>query len=485
MVTELSKQEKTEVMGRIWDSVLNFLPYVRIETPGKLALRYEVWEHIRDFFWHLENFKLIDLIKSKKIGISWALAVYALWKIYTVEGWEVLEFSKGDLEAKQLLDKSKVIYNNLPKWMQLYTLEPNSASQFGFKESRSVITAYPSTDTAGVGKTGGTVIHDEAEFHDFYEVNLSHTRATIADTLSGQLISVSTVDYTKMDSYFQRHWKAGEGSGYPEAGQNGFKSIFYGALSRPDRNEEWYQQLVKENKDTPWVVHKNYPRTIEEALSPIAAVSCFNEKVLRDLWDNATEGEVRQGFIHIFYPFMVGTQYAAGIDVGEGVGKHYSVLTIVGKRGLSAEVVAVIYSNSIGTDSFAFECDRLCRDYNCPLLIVDNIGVGRAVIDKLVELGYPKLYKMNEKKYGWAFTRPNERELLVKLVERVNNRSLITRFKPQIKEMMEYQWVNDFPEPTGRTHGDTVSSLMLAVAKLDSIGQVIEPHMYVGGQKIW
>jgi len=484
-MTELSKQEKTEVIGRIWDSVLNFLPYVKIEEPGRLAVKYEVWEHIKDFFWHLENYNLIDLIKSKQIGISWALAAYALWKIYTLEGWSVLEFSKRDVEAQQLLDKSRVVYNNLPKWMKIFTLEPNNASQFGFKENRSVITAYPTTETAGIGRTAGTVIHDESDFHEFYEVNLSHTRATVADSPDRQLISVSTVDITKQDSYFQRHWKAGEGSGYPEAGRNGFKALFYGVFSRPDRDEEWYQQLVKENQETPWVVHKNYPRTIEEALSPIAAVSCFNENVLRDLWDNAAEGETREGFIHILCPPMVGVQYAAGIDVGEGVGKHYSVLTIVGKRGLSAEVVAVIYSNTIGTDSFAFECDKLCREYRNPLLIVDNIGVGRAVIDKLVELGYPKLYKMNETKYGWAFTRPNERELLVKLVERVNNRSLITRFKPQIKEMMEYQWVKDFPEPTGRTHGDTVSSLMLAVAKLDSIGQVVEPHMYVSGKMVW
>ena len=133
---------------------------------------------------------------------------------------------------------------------------------------------------------------------------------------------------------------------------------------RPGRGDEWYAAIERENIDTPWVVKGNYPKTIREALEPLSAISCFNSDVLNALWDESGYGEVREGFIHVLHPPVVGTQYAAGIDVGEGVGLDYSALSIVGKRGLSSEVVAVIYSNKVGTDSFAFECDRLCRSYH-------------------------------------------------------------------------------------------------------------------------
>jgi len=475
----LNKKDKVDIFGKVFMDFGEFLKFVKIQEPGELSLEWRAWSHLVDFTEKLRTHQLIDLIKSKQIGISWILGAYALWKVYTIPGWNVLELSKGLDEAKKLLDKSRVIYNNLPDWMKVYKVDPDNQTAFGFKEMKSVITAFPSTETAGIGETAGLVIHDESDFHDFYEVNLSHTRATVADSKDRQLISVTTVDKTKPDSFFKRHWKDARDE------KNGFKALFYGYDVRPGRDENWYKAIERENEDTPWVVKGNYPKTAEEALEPLAAVSCFKADKLKEMWNVATLGEMREGFIHILCPPVVGTQYAAGIDVGEGVGLDYSVLTIVGKHGLMSEVVAVIYTNKVGTDSFAFECDRLCREYFNPLLVVDNIGIGRAVIDKLRELGYPRLYMMNDKKYGWALTRENKRELAVKLVERVNNGSLISRFKPQVQEMMEYQWVNGYPEPMGKTHGDTVIALMLAGAVLDKIGQAAEVSMFVAGRRVY
>ena len=243
--------------------------------------------------------------------------------------------------------------------------------------------------------------------------------------------------------------------------------------------------MVKENEATPWVVEANYPRTAEEALSPLSQQSCFNKDRLNTLWYNSIDPEIRQGFIYILCPPRVGTQYVAGVDVGEGVGLDYSSLTIVGKQGLQSEVVAKIYTNKVGTAEFAYDVNELCKEYRNPLLCLDNIGIGRAVSDKLLELGYPNLYYAKQEKVGWALTHPNKRELVVKLVESINDGSLITRFKPQIKELMEYQWVNGYPEPTGKTHGDTVISLMLANEMLKYVGSPRKATCYVDGVNIW
>ncbi len=483
-------KEKAKILMDIAINPLAILPYIKIEEPGELAVGYKAWEHLVDFFLAIERYKLIDLIKSKKIGISWALALLAFRRIYTRPGWNVLEFSQGQLEAQELLSKTKKIYNNLPDWMKFEDLgetkpivcEPNSMSQFGFKHMKSKITAYPSTESAGIGETGGTVIHDESDFHDFYEINLSHTRATVADTKGGELISVSTVDKTKPESYFKQHWKEAY------AGKNGFKALFYGVFSRPSRDQAFYEQIVKENESTPWVVGANYPRTIEEALSPITTQSCFKKESLDRLWENRIEKpETRQGFIYILYPPAVGTQYVAGADVGEGVGLDYSSLDIIGKRGLSSEVVAKIYSNEIATDLFAYECDKLCREYfNC-LLAVENNAIGVAVLNKLVELSYPNLFYSDteRKKAGWTTGERNKQIALIELIESINNSSLITRFTPQIKEMMEYQWVKGKPMPTGRTHGDTVISLMIANQMLKQTTGTFKPSFYIRGKRIF
>ena len=474
----MDKKEQLFEGERCRQSIFHFLKYVKIQEPGELAVDYVLWPHLVDFYNQLKTERFIDLVKSKQIGVSWALAIQALWEIYYINGWPVLEFSRGQVESQALLAKSKIVYANLPKWMQIYTLEPNSTERFGFKEMGSEITAFPSTETAGIGKTAGRVIHDESDFHEYYEVNLSHTRATVADSSERKLVSVSTVDKTKPDSYFKGHWKDARDE------KNGFKALFYGYDVRPNRDEAFYDAMVRENEKTPWVVEANYPKTAEEALSPQSALSCFKKEALDRLWDSAEAAlETRQGFIHIFTPPRVGVRYGAGADVGEGVGLDYDCLSILGKEGGMSWLAAVIYTNKLATDLYAYECDKLCREYFDCLLGVENNGLGVAVLNKLKELGYPKLFssevdrktRMGTKltraeKLGWTTGERNKQTGIVELVESVNDGSLDTKFKPQVKEMMEYQWVNSKPVPTGATHGDTVISLMLAHQMLKRVG---------------
>ncbi len=489
----MDKEEALLELGLIRKDLFRFLKYVKIQEPGELALEYQLWPHLIDFYNHLLTEKLIDLIKAKQIGISWALAIYATWKTIAIPGFPVLEISKGDTESRALLAKSRIVYDNLPDWMKIFTLDPNSGEKFGFKEMKSSIESFPSTETSGLGKTAGLVIHDEGDFHPYFEVNLSHTRATVADSPDRQLVNVSTVDKTKPDSYFKRHWKDARDE------KNGFKALFYGYDVRPNRDQAFYDAMMRENETTPWVVEANYPRTAEEALSPQSALSCFKKEALDSLWDNASEPiEIRQGFIHIFTKPRVGVSYGAGGDVGEGVGLDYSSLSILGSEGGRKWVAAKIYTNTLATDLYAYEIDKLGREYFECLVGIENNSIGVAVLNKLIELSYPNLYSSEAvkkrdshrdvtgtEKAGWTTGERNKQTGIVELIESINDGSLITHFKPQIKEMMEYQWVNSKPVPTGATHGDTVISLMIANQMMKGVGTVRKATYYVKGRQVF
>ena len=474
-------------------NLFHFLKYVKIREPGDTAVDYQLWGHLVDFYSQMLDNKMIILVKAKQIGVSWALAIYALWKIYTTPGFNVLEISMGDRESRDLLLKSRIVFDNLPKWMKRYTISPDSGEKFGFKELDSYIESYPSTEKAGMGKTAGLVIHDESDFHTLYEVNLGNSMPPIMDSPDRQLFTVSTIDQNHSDSYFMQQWRDAD------AGKNGFKALFYPYNVRPNRDDKFYNAIVRANENTPHIVRRNYPRSIEEALSPISATSCFNEGRLNKMWENVCEPiETRQGFICIFSEPRVGLSYGAGADVGEGVGLDYDCLTIVGKDGLHSEVAAIIYTNTLATDLFAYETDKLCREYfNCELG-VENNGLGLAVINKLVELGYPNLFSSETErkrkagrdingteKMGWTSSGPSKHTAMVELIETVNNGGISSKFKAQVNEMMEMQWVKNKPEPTGATHGDTVISLMLANQMMKQAGTVRNLGMYVGGQKVF
>jgi hypothetical protein len=475
----------TDIKGRagelfkIVQDPLYFLRYVRIQEPGELERKYEIWPHLVEFFDALHKFPRIIVLKSKQIGISWALAVDTTKHILTVPGANVSEISNVELSAKSLLEKSQTVYNHLPEWLKNvgnrpFTRYPDSTEAFGLKEMRSQIRALTSTKTSSIGENLSRGIHDEADFHEYFEDNFAHTDPA---TRKGQLIVVSTADKTKPDSFFKNLYKNAR------AGKNDFKPFFFGALSRPDRDMEWYEREkeIWKAQNLLWMFEQNYPLTEEEALSPISAQSYFNRDILNTLWQNAcSPEETRQGFIYIYQPWKPGYLYGAGVDVAEGVGLDYSVLTIIGKYGLSAEVVALIYSNTLSTDLFSYYISQLCGEYKNPLLFVENAGLGESVISRLLESKYPKLYYTGkeagkEGKAGWTSSRNRKLNALNVLSNDVNDGSLITRFKPQVQEMMEYQVVDGYPQPTGATHGDTVISFMLADLAVKEVKPSVKP----------
>ena len=257
-----SKQEILNELTDIKASPLYFLKYVKLQEPGSFSVDFELWSHLVEFFNVLANNRLVLVLKAKQIGLSWSVAAYALWHIYTKPGANVLMLSRGQEEAKALLQKCKTIYNNLPIWMKYPTPPfPDSLEYFGFNEMKSKIRALPSTEFASIGETASLVIHDEWDFHPYAEINFGHTKPTI--DAGGQLIGVSTPDKTNPDSFFKKLYKAGR------EGRNNFKTLFFPYDVRPGRDENWFKQQERENEGTPWLVQQNYPRSEEDRKSVV------------------------------------------------------------------------------------------------------------------------------------------------------------------------------------------------------------------------
>ena len=72
-----------------------------------------------DFFYQREiieqllSDKNVVILKSRRVGLSWIAAFYALWGILFNRGWNALFVSRTEKEAVSLLKKVKFMYNNL------------------------------------------------------------------------------------------------------------------------------------------------------------------------------------------------------------------------------------------------------------------------------------------------------------------------------------------------------------------------------------
>ena len=385
-------------------------------------------------------------------------------KILTKPLANILLISKGEREAIELLSKARYIYQNLPDFLK-QTTSYDSATTLGLKEMGSKITVLPCTGTAGIGEAATEVDCDEWDKWDMdiQEQNFASLKPTI--DAGGKFVGLSTSDKTKVDSTFKQIFRGAL------AGENNFKALFFPWNVRPDRDAAWYERMKAEYPE--WLLQQEYPSTIQEALSPLSGKSVFTQTALEKLLASTIEpAETRRGYIYIIHPPEVGIRYVAAADVGEGVGLDYSVLNIIGTKGMQAEVCAVIHSNEIKTDIFAYEICELCKEYFNPLLAVENNSLGVATLNKLTELGYPRLYSTKDKKGNikkLGFTTSGglggfsgvRYEGLIELSNAINNGSLITKYKPQVLELMNFYFEAGKAQAAKGSHDDLVLTLMI------------------------
>ena len=466
------KEAKEKLIEITWDPI-KLLALVWIADPLKGSVKFQEWPHLLKIIWVLLHHRLVIIVKARQIGISWLLAIYALWIIMTKPSSKVLLISKGEREATELLAKSRYIYQHLPDWLKP-ELSFDSATVLGIKAMDSKIVALPSTEGAGRGEAATVVIGDEWDYHEYAEANYGAMKPTI--DAGGQFIAATTINKAEPDNFPKQMINAAID------GKNNFKLLFYNWRARPGRDDAWYEQMCKEYPE--WQREGEYPNTLEEAMSPLSARSVFDKVVLQRLFNEAVQPvEVRADCVYILHPPKVGYHYVAGGDVGEGVGLDYSALTILGLKGMSAEVCAVIHSNTIKTDMFAYQVDKLCREYFNPMVAVENNSIGVAVINALVDLRYPRLYGEKKDKLGWH-TGTNRTTMIDELSVSIRDGSILTFYKPQVIEMMRFQWKEGRPDAPKNQHDDLIFSLAIAnqMLRVSPVMGKVTPIRLVGTQ---
>ncbi len=451
----------------VWADIVGnpaeFMRFCKINDASKMAIvDFEFWPHLITLLRAFEEHLQVIVLKSKQIGVSYILAFYALWKALTNRAFNCLVISAGEKEAAQLLDKCKFAYQNLPDMFKA-KVGKWSETEITFSELGSKIMALPSTETPGLGSTASLVIMDEWDFHRYPESDFSTAEPTIS--AGGKLIGVSTVDKSKPDSLFKELYKQAK------EGLNQFFPVFLPWDSRPDRGKEWYEVEKTHYIGREYLFDENYPATEQQALSPLSSLSLFNTNpsggfTLEDVLNGCREpSQILNNFCHIYAKWRPGVLYVAGADVASGTGGDYQSCVVLGKENSVAEVVAVIHTNNIGPDQFGYYIDNLCKDYKNPLLAVEYNSMGIATINELVRLGYKNLFYNDKMRLrpGWVTTKYNRDTSLIELAIATAKGQFITRFKPMVLEMFNFQRGknSDKAEAVGG-HDDLVMASMIA-----------------------
>lgn len=486
----MTREEQLLEYVKVQSAFIYFLKrYGKISEPPTLGggrggtIQFQLWPHVIDGVKHLLEDRLIIVVKPRQIGWSWLLAHYAIWIAITQDNSRVMLFSKGEKECWELMSKCKFVWSQLPDFMR-FTMNPNSNEEIGFPDKFSKIKAFASTESAGVGETATAVIADELEWHPYASQNFNQVKPTI--DAGGQYIGCSTVDKRRPDTLLKNLFK----SAYYE-GNNGFTPLFYPYSVRPGRDDKWYADTMASIPSdelgglTPDLyMQQNYPKTIEEALSPVQSVSVFDLEALdRMMADVRAPLDVKTKYpdldhniCKIYKDYQVGKTYVAASDVAHGVGKDYSVTVLMDVR--TCEVVADIMTNKMSVENFALWSTRLLNVYKNPKWWPEDNDCGKWLIGTADELGYKNWGYYDEKKTkrGFHTGAATRNELWGGLIPAINNNQVIipnSRGIAQFRDVQYYTGVDGLKEPriqaaVGR-HDDYPVAVGIAVWACDKV----------------
>jgi len=163
----------------------------------------------------------------------------------------------------------------------------------------------------------------------------------------------------------------------------------------------------------------------------------------------------------VYEDVIQGHNYCCSVDVGEGVGRDYSVINVIDCTEPPLKQVAVYRSNQIELTLLPWIIEGLAKMYNHALVVIENNAAGKLVTNKLFyDIEYEHTYADN-KEVGIRMTTPRKKQGCAVLREMIENDVLIISSFECIKEMSNFvRKGTSFAAAPGNTD-DIVMSLVL------------------------
>ena len=227
MTQDLKHIIRQEYIKCATDPVHFMKKYCFIQHPQRGRILFHLYPFQEKVLTHFQNNDYSIILKSRQLGISTLAAGYSLWLMLFHKDKNVLTLATTQATARNLVGKVQFMYDNLPSWLKITSVEKNKLSLR--LSNGSKITAKSSNSDAARSEAVSLLIVDEAAFID----NIGETWASAQQTLAtgGGAIVLSTPYGT--GNWFHKTWVAAEES------ENEFLPIRLPWYVHPERDQAW------------------------------------------------------------------------------------------------------------------------------------------------------------------------------------------------------------------------------------------------------
>jgi hypothetical protein len=409
------------------------------------------------------------ILKSRQLGITTLTAAYALWLMTFRKDQSILALAPTQEKARNIVDKVRFAYSNLPSWIKVQSVEDNKLSLILANGSK--IKAASGASESARGYTANVLILDEAAFIENAEDLWGSAQQTLAT--GGKAIVLSTPN--GVGQWFHQQWVGAESE------DNNFVPVRLPWNVHPDRNQKWREDQDKE-------LGKRMAAQ-ECDCSFISSGDTYFESEDLEYYSERTKDPIEQRGPHKDYWIWEypdpNRNYMAIVDTAKGDGSDSSVIQVIDV--FTGSQVAE-YRGDMDTKSLSKFAVAIATEYNSALLIVENTGLGHATISDVLELNYNNIYyspkgdTLNVSQYitqmydydtskmtpGFTTSTKTRPEVLLSFKQYIRDHSISVNSRRLVSEMSTFIWKNSKPQAQTGYHDDCVMSYAIGMFLRDS-----------------
>ena len=456
---EFTKEQIEEYIKCSKDPIYFVKNYMKIVHVDHGLISFDLYDYQEKMISKFDQERFVITKMPRQSGKSTAVISFILHYILFNESKNVaLLANKAEL-ARELLDRLKKAYENLPLWLQQGVVTWNKGSIE--LENGSKILATSTTGSAARGQSFSLVFLDEFAFvqHNIANDFFKSVYPTISSGEETKMIIVST---PKGMNHFYKMWI----EAYEQ--RSNFKTLEVDWWETPGRDIEWKQQQIANTSEEDF----NQEFACEFLGSTNTLV---NVNMLRNMaFVNPT---FRKNGFDQYGEILPDHQYVVTVDTARGVGLDNSAFVVTDITSVPYRVVAKFKDSLISPIIYPELIYNVATNYNEAFILVEINDIGEQIANILSnELEYENMFITNVKgRAGQVISggfSPN-RQLGVRTTKKVkrvgcstlkdlieDNKIIIEDFD-LIEEMSNFITKKDSYEADEGYHDDLVMCLVL------------------------
>lgn len=353
--------------------------YVHVVHPDRGVVLMKLHEYQkRMILAYHENRRVIGMT-ARQMGKTTTAAAYFVHYIIFNQRKSVAILANKQATADEIMDRIRLAYESLPKWIQAGVKTWNRRS-IELENGCKCFSA--ATSSSGVrGKTINILYIDEIAFveNNLADAFFTAVYPTVTASKNSKVIMTSTPNGF---NHFYKFWTEAE------KGVNGFKPVRAHWYEMPGRDQKWYddQKAALGEMKAAQELDASFLGSSMQLLTPATLSRLTYEDAIKE-YDGLYKG------LKIYAEPKPGNSYVCTVDVSRGRHLDSSAFFIYDVTQLPYKPVATYNNNEIAPMMYANVVHKMCKNYNDAYALIEINDVGAQVADILYsEFEYENMF---------------------------------------------------------------------------------------------